>query len=436
MINYGADAGSAFVDAYNVISNSGAASIVQVPYRIGEHLAWPQDSAVWISALSRRMDSVQYIDRLDTDADLLLVKKLLVNGHVLAVGTDSAAWVFKDVASAPGLASPFAGQRAISHLNLVGVSVGHSVTLVGFDESIWIDINGNGLLDAGETGAFKIANSWGTAWGNAGFMWVSYDALKRVSAVVGGPNPAGRRAFVGDNTAYAITAIPLIYGPRMIALATLKSAARSHLRVTLQSYPEYPGTIPPTTFKPGVLQNQGGALAFNGTSNAVETTFAFDASNLIPVEESSTVYSLIVDDTIVGSPATVSSFSLLDMSRGGFLINSPSGVETVDAGSLMKNITYTYSDGNRAPMAKIKVGMVPTKTGAIVTLDGSESYDPDGTIVAWSWIVGDGAAPVSGAIVTRTVEKANLQKQKYIKVTLKVRDNRGAENFNVYLLSF
>lgn len=35
------------------------------------------------------------------------------------------------------------------------------MTLVGYNDNIWVDINGNGIVDNGEKGAFKIANSWG-----------------------------------------------------------------------------------------------------------------------------------------------------------------------------------------------------------------------------------------------------------------------------------
>ena len=61
------------------------------------------------------------------------------------------------------------------------------MTVVGYNDDIWVDINSNGFVDPGEKGAFRIANSWGTGWGEGGFCWMSYDALKNPSAVSGGP---------------------------------------------------------------------------------------------------------------------------------------------------------------------------------------------------------------------------------------------------------
>ncbi len=42
---------------------------------------------------------------------------------------------------------------------------GHAMVVVGYDDNKY-------------GGAFEILNSWGTAWGNSGYIWVSYDAFK------------------------------------------------------------------------------------------------------------------------------------------------------------------------------------------------------------------------------------------------------------------
>lgn len=59
--------------------------------------------------------------------------------------------------------------------------------VVGYNDNVWVDVNGNGVHDEGEYGAFKIANSWGTSGTNtnSGFMWVLYDALNGKTSIPG-----------------------------------------------------------------------------------------------------------------------------------------------------------------------------------------------------------------------------------------------------------
>ena len=42
----------------------------------------------------------------------------------------------------------------------------HALCIVGYDDTV-----------AGGLGAFEVMNSWGTAWGNKGFFWLTYDQL-------------------------------------------------------------------------------------------------------------------------------------------------------------------------------------------------------------------------------------------------------------------
>ena len=73
-----------------------------------------------------------------------------------------------------------------------GNSGGHALSIVGYNDEIWcFDINNDGeytitedvnddgsvdLFDC-EKGAFKIANSWGTGFGNEGFIFVPYKLM-------------------------------------------------------------------------------------------------------------------------------------------------------------------------------------------------------------------------------------------------------------------
>jgi len=53
------------------------------------------------------------------------------------------------------------------------------MSIVGYDDSIWCDINGNGVAEAAEKGAFKVANSWGTGWGHEGDCYIPAAYLEK-----------------------------------------------------------------------------------------------------------------------------------------------------------------------------------------------------------------------------------------------------------------
>ncbi|MCR5609099.1 MAG: hypothetical protein K6G26_08560, partial [Lachnospiraceae bacterium] len=123
--------------------------------------------------------------------ELIPIKTALDNGEVLSftaeIGSynvdtykikyDSSDDNFKDTSN-----KKYKGEWICPRCDRDGEGL-HRMTLVGYDDNIWVDINQNGVKELGEMGAFKIANSWGTDWGNKGFMWVSYDALNRLSSV-------------------------------------------------------------------------------------------------------------------------------------------------------------------------------------------------------------------------------------------------------------
>lgn len=51
--------------------------------------------------------------------------------------------------------------------SFTGALGAHAITVVGYDDS---------------KHAFKIMNSWGTSWGDAGYSWIDYDFMKTVSS--------------------------------------------------------------------------------------------------------------------------------------------------------------------------------------------------------------------------------------------------------------
>ncbi len=67
-----------------------------------------------------------------------------------------------------------ANQGAIPY-PVVGEKIvgGHAIMAVGYNDSVVIKNANSGATAT--TGAFLIRNSWGTAWGNAGYGWLPYN---------------------------------------------------------------------------------------------------------------------------------------------------------------------------------------------------------------------------------------------------------------------
>ncbi len=123
------------------------------------------------------------VDGVDSE-DIAVVKQSLADGNILQLGT-SAYWFnySKIDGSLTSENSKYANQSIVVACANKSTSNkgGHAMNIVGYDDGIGVDLNKNGVLEAGEMGAFKVVNSWGASWGNSGFVWMAYDSFNAVS---------------------------------------------------------------------------------------------------------------------------------------------------------------------------------------------------------------------------------------------------------------
>ncbi|MBQ3928764.1 MAG: hypothetical protein II711_01560, partial [Clostridia bacterium] len=132
------------------------------------------------------------------DPDLIPVKTALNHGEILAFTSHSPAnsWQYLTLTAA---SDAEINKGCIGQYTMKSADYnkgGHRMTIVGYNDNIWTDINGNHQIDAGEMGAFKIANSWGKSYRNGGFSWVAYDALNAKSSVAGVTNASERQRAI------------------------------------------------------------------------------------------------------------------------------------------------------------------------------------------------------------------------------------------------
>ncbi len=161
MVNGGTDSGSSFANIFSLEMQNGAATWSEFPYD-SNYRAWLLNQAAWSNAINYRIQSWGQISNSNTDTLIDQTKTTLANGHIIVVATYVLSWDQKTVANDPStsLDDSFSGQKIASYATNTN-SGGHGMTIVGYNDNLWCDLNGNSTVDSGEKGAFKIANSWG-----------------------------------------------------------------------------------------------------------------------------------------------------------------------------------------------------------------------------------------------------------------------------------
>jgi len=314
IINGGGDFGAYITDAYQVQLDHGAATWKDFPY-VGtptpaqNYLGWCTDPAVWRKAINVRMNQAGYVDSVDTNTGLTALKSLLANGYICNYSTFIEDWQYQKITAEPGSTdnNPYIGQYAC-HYATSGYNGSHAMTVVGYNDNLWIDVNGNGQVDTGEKGAFLIANNWSTSWGNNGFMWVSYDALQATSAVTNGPTV--REPIWYAATVFWITARST-YTPSYVANYALHATDRSQLKVQVGTSTQSQ-TTPAGSWTPFVLQGgTGGSLNFEGVANTADDGgFVVDFTDIAPSTKAPTRWHLPVSNTNTTAVCTVTDFKL------------------------------------------------------------------------------------------------------------------------------
>jgi len=409
--------GSSFSDNYDVLQKHGAVTWEQFPYDGVDYLSWDLDSAHWQEAISYRVEPVQIVD---TKPGLDSIKALLANCHVLTFGTYISSWQFTTIKDDPSTAEddPFVGLPIAYWVN--GKYGAHAMTIVGYNDAIWTDINRNRVVDTGEKGAFRIANSWGTGWGESGFTWLAYDALNAVSSVSRGPSrnreAAFPWAFVVTPKGQDQTPTPGLtyasYEPKMLAVFTVNHAQRNQVGISL-GIPDKPW------WQPGVLNFKGGPYAFDGTSTACDGTFVFDFTDLVPTSGAGQLYYLrMTDNSLDSFVATLNGFSVVDpIANQG----QQSPEVPLSANSDFVQASVQYVSGNQPPVAQFSAD--PFEGSAPLTVQFADnSYDPhDDVIVGWTWDFGDGDSSDDAPSVSHTYTSAGK-----FTVTLTVVNSLGA----------
>ncbi|MBD7910619.1 triple tyrosine motif-containing protein [Clostridium cibarium] len=320
LINHGKDEGSSIGENYWAIRDVGAISLKDLPY-VGSpkpetnYLEWQTDGAMWKKAQKYSIEKEEstILGHISNpkDSNLDVIKTKLTNGYVLNYETcwDECEW--GKVEDDPNISTDdqYVGEEICKYNNNNG-GAGHALTIVGYNDDLWVDINKDNHIDKGERGAFKIANSWGTGYGNKGFYWIAYDAFNQETEVPNNPLSNDKRTkHIGtlmSPSSEVSWIIPKVLSeePQLYAEFTLNTARREQCgarliatdKTTKETY-----SFMPYQFTETYGSGEGGAYGFTGTKEATDGTFVIDLSKVIkditPEKIESYEWSLKVTDT-------------------------------------------------------------------------------------------------------------------------------------------
>ena len=182
-----------------------------------------------------------------TEAGALAWKRWLYNhngdenfhaGGVIGIGCASNGMEQQEIGSTT--ANDAAGVTGLNYLKHWGTGVDHAMAIVGYDDRIEFDLDGNGTygetsnaFGQNETGAWIAANSWGSGWGNNGFIYVPYALASATSTAVTSGNLSGYKA--GDNSGWngEIYKIRKAYTPIRTLKAAVAYSKRSEIEICI-----------------------------------------------------------------------------------------------------------------------------------------------------------------------------------------------------------
>ena len=145
---------------------------------------WMQGYNKWYSAMFNRAQSMgKFPNGMDTPEGIEFAKNWLWNhngdedfqtGGVFVIGV-AAGPEFTEFPNT--IANQEAGVIGHHYVTTWGPTFNHAMTVVGYDDRVEFDLDGNGVVgekDKGEVGAWIIANSWGDGWCDAGTIYCPY----------------------------------------------------------------------------------------------------------------------------------------------------------------------------------------------------------------------------------------------------------------------
>ncbi len=339
--------------ALNFMKYQGSVPMSLVPYDSQYLNTYPTEE-VWRTSINYRIKDFQMFEDIGTadteitspdDSDLDLIKTALSNGEVLTYSTYVNGWTYTNIITDSMAPENYdhVGEYAVTSMD--SEDGGHRMTLVGYNDNLWIDINKNYRIDDGEMGAFKIANSWGDDYCDGGYAWVAYDALNNISCVKGVEYNKYRSSIFTEVTRLEL--MPYGTDTDLYLKCTLNTSDRTQVSTTIIA--EKDGTV--RRIQSEANMYYGPAVAYDGTSYSTDATLIFPLQSIFPdvTSENFKDYTWTVefeDAESDGTTLTVKDAVIVDEAKG---INyEVSDCYPLKLNGELKEIQYNESKLNHA----------------------------------------------------------------------------------------
>ncbi len=269
-LNDGENQGSHAFLGYDLMKECGALNLVQMPdqaYSYAQQTQWLSGYQTYIDAMKFRVKGYSKIN-LKTRDGLNRLRRYLydhgegnASGGVVTISYKTDDWGYK-VYSGPRLTD------IRSVVTKEGTDGPHAITVVGYDDTVEYDFDGNGTISDDERGALIFINSWGEDWGTAGKCYLPY------SVVLAAPDDNGLSE--GDADAYMVE--PSFEPPKMVFKVKMQYNRRNELSLMLGVSDGADALLPLYEMSPTLMNNQGGANPMQGYNapEDIEIAFCFD----------------------------------------------------------------------------------------------------------------------------------------------------------------
>jgi len=321
-INGGSDAGVSFFETFEILKHVGTPNVADYGgMATGGASRWISGYTNYFNGMHNRIGNV-YTIKTNTIEGLQTLKNWVYD-HGNGSEMGGIATFYSEFNHPPNV-FPFGTPEAGKHVIIIwGNSPNHAMSIVGYNDSIrWdyngdgrytndIDLNADGLINVcdWEIGGFKMANTYGSisGWGDNGFAYMMYKTVA---------DQFGQGGIWNNLT--AIVDVKDAYHPKLTAKVNLTFPCRNKLKVMIGVATDTAATEPEFIYHYPIFDFQGGCLAMQGNSGDDHIEFGLDLNPLLsyltPGQEAKYFLLVTEKDGLPFEQGAINSFSLLDYS--------------------------------------------------------------------------------------------------------------------------